>query len=1142
MLCLSRGRNRHIHRKHPDIPAGCFTRLGRAAGSEGNFAQQLADVNRPGGEPPKAMSCSLSRPRRRRGSMEHLKICSCNVDGRDNTYQFLQYCCAHKPHAIAVQETKVDEAGLNQLLNYAGRFGYRGWGWANTRSDRNRINGGLLILLRKDIRGHLLHKYGGDEGEAITLDLETCHLTNLWQRPQFVPQGGLSDCLGQEQMAARLDNKLWIGIGDFNADVLKADFPSENLQAVFASNPAGNPLPTRWSGQRAIDYAVIQGPAFLEAEATLDEHKFGDHKAVRVTLQLPSTKLPTHRIAKTADYSKPTSTDTQQWRDLLSDNWGEDEIPDTNTEGEWSVFCARAEAAMYNASVTIDTVSQGQCRPKGSMPRLAKPGSFVSYKESEMDFQQRSLSRFVGRLHELCRRVQAGTSVDRALDDTVRRTWPRNLPHTGNVLEALQGALAKRRRRKRQLSKWRHDMNCLGSKATKWVHNDVGHTPASLVGQSDNGETVVGKSVEENLVILRQFWRSIWRREGVCEELQRLRSGTLTCAEGAPLGDLFLEPEELMKAARRKSGGAAGLCGFHGDELCHWPLIAWIQLATLLRRWAKRQSYPAVWQQYRQVNLPKQNPSDGQLAAKHTRPISIQSAICRTIATALAQKDEVKQWAQQHVTPEVHGGVSGRGVRTAVLALASSFQHEHAVLLSLDMKKGYDYADPELVVGHLRRRGLPEHWCQYFVHVWMEQYRWLEWDNHVCPEPEFVSRSLPQGDPFAVLGFVLLLSEAASAARQNAPQHEVCALFVDDRTVVVREPCFLQGAFRFWTAWSCRLGFEENLDKLAIVCANPSDEEAVLAQGFEANAVVRQAKVLGVDFQQRGLDSEGSTAEIRRKDGLAILQRIRKAPVVVVTKEVLASTRALPRACWGVWFRQLEDSNKFGTQVKYAVQAHRNGSRNLWERGMRYWRDQGRQYQGGLWWISLVTSLRGLGFRYTDGIFVHGTVGRITWPPPVDADFAGWLERGRHLLREAFRRQHFQAFLDKDRRDSRQLRDVAIYEEERVTRARTLYRKTRHAGRAVMLGAAWSTLCYSRARGLADEPICRWCHLRVLATWHHLAWECEHFASTRPPEVPNDSLSLGLGWPSGRSSAQVLEHLATVREAVREVEGFRVRS
>ena len=250
--------------------------------------------------------------------------------------------------------------------------------------------------------------------------------------------------------------------------------------------------------------------------------------------------------------------------------------------------------------------------------------------------------------------------------------------------------------------------------------------------------------------------------------------------------------------------------------------------------------------------------------------------------------------------------------------------------------------------------------------------------------------------------------------------------------------------------------------------------------------------------------SEGLTVERRRQKSLAILQRIRKAPVAVVAKEVLASTQALPRACWGVWLQQFEECKKFGTQVKYAAQAHRNGSRNLWElffglaanpemynlqqsfsyfaRGLRYWRDKGQRYQGGLWWTSLLTGLRGLGFRRAQAGFEHGAVGRITWPPPpVVAEFTEWLACGRRLLREAFRRQQFRAFLDKGRRDSRQLRGAAKYEEERVTRARTLYRTTRHAGRAVLLGAAWhwSTLCYSRAGGLAsDMPL-------VLAAWHH---------------------------------------------------------
>ena len=157
-------------------------------------------------------------------------------------------------------------------------------------------------------------------------------------------------------------------------------------------------------------------------------------------------------------------------------------------------------------------------------------------------------------------------------------------------------------------------------------------------------------------------------------------------------------------------------------------------------------------------------------------------------------------------------------------------------------------------------------------------------------------------------------------------------------------------------------------------------------------------------------------------------------------------------------------------------------------RSIRYWRDQGRQYQGGLWWNFPGDKLGQPRFS------LHGRRLR-TWrrgqnhlaPARGDAEFVGWLDRGRHLLREAFRRQQFQAFLDKDRRDSRQLRNAAVYEEERVARARTLYRKTRHAGRAVLLGAAWSTLCYSRARGLVDEPICRWCHLQGAS---HMASSC----------------------------------------------------
>ncbi|CAE7267424.1 NRT2.2 [Symbiodinium sp. CCMP2592] len=172
-------------------------------------------------------------------------------------------------------------------------------------------------------------------------------------------------------------------------------------------------------------------------------------------------------------------------------------------------------------------------------------------------------------------------------------------------------------------------------------------------------------------------------------------------------------------------------------------------------------------------------------------------------------------------------------------------------------------------------------------------------------------------------------------------------------------------------------------------------------------------------------------------------------------------------------------------------------------------------------------------------------VAHIAWPPPEDDRYLDWRNRSRHLLREAFRRHCFFAFLAQDRRDSRMLRDLVVYDEEVVARARALYRKSRHSCRAVLLGAAWSSMCYSRARGEADAQACNWCGSENLATWHHIAWECPHFAQTRPARVPDSVLTQRLGWPcrplKSEHNEEILEHLATVRETVRRADGFRAQ-
>ena len=421
-----------------------------------------------------------------------------------------------------------------------------------------------------------------------------------------------------------------------------------------------------------------------------------------------------------------------------------------------------------------------------------------------------------------------------------------------------------------------------------------------------------GRSVAENLEIITTFWRRIWHRQDVCEELQRVREGRLSCPSGPRLPDLRLTGEELLAAARKKAGGASGACGWSGDEVANWPLVLWQALAGLLRRWNERGSYPEVWQHYRQVTLAKREPKDGKLAVKDTRPISIQSSVCRTIASALANKPAIREWFKRAISASTHGGVHGRGVASAIFDLADSFDQPHAVLLSLDLRKGYDFADPEIIIGHMKHRGLPLQWCRYFEHMWCNQSRWIVWDRHVSPEPEKVARSTPQGDPFAVIGFCLLLAEASHDFNLHHHGDAAQALFVDDRSLVVNHPSQLRPVYDHWTEWSNRLGFQENLDKLAIVCASPGDEAEVLQQGFSADNVHKETCVLGVDFIQRGHHEEGDAARTRRLTALKMLKRLQTAPLGARIREVLVSTRILPKACWGYGFTASRNPESLG--------------------------------------------------------------------------------------------------------------------------------------------------------------------------------------------------------------------------------------
>ena len=189
---------------------------------------------------------------------------------------------------------------------------------------------------------------------------------------------------------------------------------------------------------------------------------------------------------------------------------------------------------------------------------------------------------------------------------------------------------------------------------------------------------------------------------------------------------------------------------------------------------------------------------------------------------------------------------------------------------------------------------------------------------------------MPQGDPFAPIAFILRLLEAAETfARLQAAS--VQALFVDDRNAVTTFPQQAVQAMRHWESWCQRRGLHENIAKVKFVTRNPADEQVLRGLGVSEDAIVQQARVLGIDFGQSE-HLQPVTALKRWTHAEKILSRIGLLLVAIRDKMDLVRTRVMPLATWGRWLSNVSKMTASGwVRIKRVVKGHCSGSRPLWE-------------------------------------------------------------------------------------------------------------------------------------------------------------------------------------------------------------------
>jgi hypothetical protein len=223
----------------------------------------------------------------------------------------------------------------------------------------------------------------------------------------------------------------------------------------------------------------------------------------------------------------------------------------------------------------------------------------------------------------------------------------------------------------------------------------------------------------------------------------------------------------LHGIAKEKSAASAGADGWSGAEVASWPPAAWQKLLELWQRWVAAGVLPLAWRHSRQVHIEKKAAAVEGTPVEGLRPITIQAAAARILASAMARA--AREWAKAQADVYTHGALAGRSLEAAVLAIDGHLD-QGGILVSLDLEKCFDRMDPSLAVAIMQRRGFPKQWATHLQCMWGSQWRWLQVGRFTHPEAQAVSTSTPQGCALAPIALVCMLAEAAADTWPSWPR------------------------------------------------------------------------------------------------------------------------------------------------------------------------------------------------------------------------------------------------------------------------------------------------------------------------------------------------------------------------------------
>ena len=703
------------------------------------------------------------------------------------------------------------------------------------------------------------------------------------------------------------------------------------------------------------------------------------------------------------------------------------------------------------------------------------------------------------------------------------------------------------------INKWRDRMKCSASRCYKWLKSMTFVPFRGLISSSINLFEPTN-TVNASLTLIRDHWRRVWHRPhawnpnhlaAIDAEIDRWQFPDNVSHWSSPTKWHFSSKAMTMNHK------AAGPDGWTGSEIAALSPDSLEPFANFCNFCELASRLPSDWNMASQVHIPKGTKGlrdDGTRDVTGLRPLALFSVWYRLWSSVRLQHDDTQAWISSWWPDVATGGKKGQEIYHALIPLIHAAA-QHQYLISLDFSLAFDYCDPRTAIHVLRKLRMPEFMCRMLLAQWTNQRRYVSFQNFYLPEPEHVSRSLPQGDPWSLLAMVAVLCPAMLEIKRLHPQ-VTQRNFVDDRSWAAPSVQEALAVGDIWDRWTHLLGLINNESKAQYYHATPAGRRNLLSHNVPAANVTDQICILGHVFrpsQQRSLNAK---EQDRINSSLALLRRAACLPLSIFAKRLVMATGPLSKVQFG-WLMHTPPANvcdRFQSSIRKSL--------NEPKRSCVFLRDifRGHNLHMGFrilqtcvnavhrfvktcplpTWTKLGVSAslnkqfeRMSWLRIAPWTWRHAITDKVISLDPSHCEFDPTSGLMNHRLREGFRAHSFEKFKNAKRNDSDICATVA-YCETRCKAARRLSEHSSHSF-AILTGGYVSRASY--ARGSGHSELCP--HCQVVSSCDHEFWVCPHVPNLEQrPTKPTCPLQARLGWPcvSNNNSEAILAWQCQVRK------------